>query len=492
MSTYQKFFIGMTMLALSACAVGPDYVKPKVTVPVKYKEAPKPHKNWKVAQPNDSCNRGEWWKVFRVPELNELESQLNISNQTIATAEAQYRQARALVDEARAAYFPTIATAVSVTKQRSSQGFLSSGSSSSSSGFSGSASAKPSTFYSGLLSASWEPDIWGAIRRTVEASHSAAQASAAQVGAVRLVAQASLAQFYFELRALDKDQKLLDNTVNGYRKTLQLTMNRYASGVDGQANVIQARSQLETAEALAINNGILRAQYEHAIAVLIGKPPSIFSLSFKPLAGGPPSIPVELPSVLLERRPDIAQAERLMAQANAQVGIAIAAYFPVLTLSGTGSAQSKVLKKWFDLPALGWSIGSQIAETIFDGGLRAATTAAARANYDATVASYRQVVLAAFQDVEDNLVALRILTAEEATLKKAAADARAALQIVINQYESGTAAYSDVLTAQIAAYAAEKSAADVTGLRMTAAVGLIRSLGGGWDAASIDRAASTS
>jgi NodT family efflux transporter outer membrane factor (OMF) lipoprotein len=323
----------------------------------------------------------------------------------------------------------------------------------------------------------------------VEANAAGAQASAAQLALVRLSSQATLAQTYFQLRALDKDQKILDDTVVDYRKALKLTKNRYASGVAGRTDVVQAQSQLDNARALAINNRIGRAQFEHAIAVLLGEPPANLSIPAEPLTAKPPAIPLEVPSALLERRPDVAQSERLAAEANAQIGVAIAAYFPTLTLSGTASEQNRNYAHWFSIPALNWSLGPQLAETIFDGGLRKATTAAARANYEATVATYRQTVLTAFQDVEDNLVSLRVLKQQSVAENSAAASARLALKLIFNQYKSGTAAYSDVITAQTAAYTAEKSAADINGLRMTAAVGLVKALGGGWNVAAIDKAA---
>lgn len=487
MNIIVRILIFSLTLLVSACAVGPDYVRPTVAVPAQFKEAPK---GWKIAQPQDACDRGEWWKVFNEPQLNALEAQLNISNQTIATAAAQYQQASALVDEARASYFPTLTSSITVTRQNSGAVAFATASPTATvanpgSG-SGGSSSNISTSRTLLLNAAWEPDLWGSVRRSVEASAAGAQASAAQLALVRLTAQASLAQYYFELRALDTDQELLDNTVKDYQTALKLTQNRYAAGVAGQTDVVQAQSQLESAQAAAINNGITRAQYEHAIAVLIGEPPAAFSFAYHPLTATPPVIPVAVPSMLLERRPDIAQDERLMAQANAQVGVAVAAYFPALTLSATGSGHGNDIAHWFSLPDAAWSIGPQLAETIFDGGLRRATTAAARANYNATVATYRQTVLAAFQDVEDNLASLRILTAEAVVQDQAAASARRALQLEMNQYKAGTVAYSDVITAQINAYTAEKNAADITGLRMTSAVGLIRSLGGGWDANTLN------
>ncbi len=488
-----SFFIccwALFALLLTACAVGPDYVKPQVQVPASFKEAPK---GWKIAQPQDDHDRGAWWETFNDPQLNTLETQLNISNQTIAAATAQYRQALDLVDEARASYFPTITATAAISRSKSASGGSTAAAQSltptssvgnvtpvSVGGSSGS-SASYSTVHSWLVGASWVPDLWGSVRRTVEAASAGAQASGAQLALARLSAQATLAESYFQLRALDKDQQVLNDTVTGDQKALQLTQNQYNAGVAARADVVQAQAQLEAAQALAINNGISRAQFEHAIAVLIGQPPEIFSIPYEPLATKPPQIPLEVPTVLLERRPDIAQAERLMAQANAQIGVAIAAYYPDLTLTATASERGQGLAHWFSLPALSWAVGPQLAETLFDGGLRAATTAAARANYDATVATYKETVLAAFQNVEDNIASLRILTNEAVVQDQAAASARLALKLVTNQYKAGTVAYSSVIIAQNAAFAAEKSAADITGLRMTAAVGLITAMGGGWD-----------
>lgn len=472
--------IGLALL--NACAVGPNYKRPPAKVPVQFKEAPK---GWKILNPCDDKDRGEWWKIFNDPQLDILEAKVNISNQNIALAAAQFWQARALVDQARAAFFPTLTGVFSMFRQKSSgAGSTASGGSS---GFiptgpigGGGPSTGPFTSGSILLNGTWEPDLWGKIRRNVEASVAGAQASAAQLALARLSAQASLAQYYFELRGVDADQQLLNRTVVEYKKALQLTQNRYTAGVVGRTDVIQAQSQLETAEAQAINIGISRAQYEHAIAVLIGEPPSCFSLPFYPLIHSAPLIPLEVPSALLERRPDIAQAERLMKQANVQIGVAIAAYFPAITLSGLINKQGiGSIANWLSNPT-GWSAGGQIAQTILDGGLRSATVSAARANYVATVASYRQVILTAFQDVEDNLVSLRLLKAQTDVLNKAAQDARFALKLITNQYKAGTVAYSDVITAQTTAYTAEKNALDVNYLQMTSAVGLVKALGGGW------------
>lgn len=482
-------------LLLTACMVGPNYVRPSATVPDNFKEAqrknafgPPAHQNhhktityynetWKTATPQDLVWRGAWWKLFQDPQLNALEDELNISNQTIKNAAANYRQACALVAEARAGLFPSVAAAAVLTRQKT--GASTSSSSSLTAG--GSTSASISTSHTLLLDATWEPDIWGSVGRQIEANMAGAQASDALLAATALSAQASLAQFYFELRGVDADQKILNDTVVAYKKSLSLTKNQYRAGIAAQADIVQAQSQLETAEAATIHIGIIRAQYEHAIAVLIGQPPANFSLTAQnyPIIILP-HIPALLPSALLERRPDIGQAERQMAQANAEIGIAVAAYFPALTLSATGDVAGGGLAHWFSLPALNWALGAQLAETILDGGLRQATIAATRANYEATVANYREVILSAFQDTEDNLAALSILQAELKMQNKAANSAREALALVINQYQAGIVAYTDVITAQTRAYLAERTASDVLYLQMSAAIGLLKSLGGGW------------
>jgi NodT family efflux transporter outer membrane factor (OMF) lipoprotein len=504
------FGISVVMAAcmLSACTVGPDYVKPPVVIPVKYKEAPK---NWKVANPQDEHARGPWWEAFHDPELNRLESMLEISNQTLATAVAQYYQARAVVDESRASYFPSLSADASVTRQKTGSssgsgrtGFSATSTSTAASSGTGtttgtttgtstgsvlSTSSNPSNSHTLFLDATWEPDIWGLVRRTVEGSSTAAQASAANIAAVRLSSEAMLAQTYFQLRTLDNDQKIFDETVKEYKIVTTYTKNRYKAGVAAESDIIQARTQLEIAQAAAINNGILRAQYEHAIAVLIGAAPADLKIVSVPCPQRPPQVPLEIPSKLLERRPDVAQAERLMAQANAQIGVAVAAYYPVLTLSATGNVTNPGFAHWFSLPALSWALGSQLGETIFDGGLRNATVTAARANYDATVGTYRQTVLTALQNVEDNLVSLRLLNIQTKVQDQAAIDAHRSLKIVLNQYRAGIVDYSAVITAENTRLTADKTASDAHGLQMTSAVGLIKSLGGGWDVASIAGAA---
>ena len=495
--TMNKAVFLVLMCFLTSCAVGPDYVRPPVIVSTHFKEAkgkaviaPK-RKGWKLAEPREAINRGEWWKIFSDPKLNELEDQLNACNQTLVNAAANYRQAAAIVSEARAGLFPNVAGVFNVIRQTQGSGTTSFTSSSVQSGAStGTATTGAiskhvvaKTSYAEYLNANWEPDIWGQVRRTIESDEAAAQASGALWAATRLSAQGALAQYYFQLRALDMDQKLLDHTVMGYKETLQLTRHQYASGIVDRADIVQAQSQVEVAEAQAINNGILRSQYEHAIAVLIGRLPANFSLSFMPLNTTPPAIPIAVPTAWLERRPDIAQAERLMQQTNAQIGMAISTYYPALNLSGSVSGAGTNLGDLINYPVAGWSLGLYLVETIYDGGLRAATVRAAKAAYAAQVATYRQTVLTAFQNVEDMLCSLRILEKQGLVENKAAASAQWALKLVTNQYKAGIVPYSSILTAQIAAYTAQKNAADIIGLQMISAVGLVEALGGGWNEA---------
>ncbi len=493
------FIISVLGLFLTACTVGPDYHRPPMITPAKFKEAKNKNviaaknKDWKIAAPKDADYRGKWWEIFHDPELSKLEERLNHCNQSIASAYDNFKQAQALVDEARANFYPVLIGNISLQRQKgagstsiistSSSGTLPTGSSST--GIAATSGSKVVYNHSIIFNASWQPDIWGLVHRQVEADLAAAQASAALLAATRLSSQASLATYYFELRALDKDQKILNETVHSDKKILQLTKNQYHSGVASEADILQAKSQLEAAQALAINNGVNRAIYEHAIAVLLALPASDFSIPYQPLNQTPPPIPIALPSTLLERRPDIAQAERLMAQANAQIGIAVAAYYPTLTLTGNSSFVHQGLSHWIGLPEMGWAYGPQLSQLIYDGGLRAATIRAAQYGYFSTVASYRQIVLAAFQNVEDNLATLRILTNQARVQDQAEVTARKALHFVINEYKAGTVPYSSVLSSQLTLYTAEKNAADVTGMRMTAAVGLIVSLGGGWNVKTI-------
>ncbi|MFL9989350.1 efflux transporter outer membrane subunit [Paraburkholderia sediminicola] len=462
---------------LAGCVVGPDYKRPAAEIPASYKEAAP---GWKVAQPADQHGRGDWWTIYQDPQLNALEDQLNASNQTIAQFAAAYRQARALVGEARAAYFPTIGASAGATR---------SGSGSSSGGNSTAASSRSgiSNSFNVQLDASWEPDLWGSVTRSVNSQKAGQQGAAADLANARLSAQATLAQTYFSLRALDSTQKLLDDTVAAYQRSLQLTQNQYAAGVAARSDVIQAQTQLQSAQAAAIDNGVQRAQDEHAIAVLVGEPASTFSIPPMPLTATPPAVPEQMPSALLERRPDIASAERRAAAANEQIGVAIAAFFPTLTLSATGGFQSSVFSQLLTAPSRFWTLGPQLAATIFDAGLREAKTDAARAAYDQNVAAYRQTILAAFQDVEDNLASQRILEQEIVVQQQAVDSARQALAIVTNEYKAGTVGYVNVLTAQTTAFLAEQKLESIAGQRMVSSVGLVKALGGGWDTSQMNR-----
>jgi NodT family efflux transporter outer membrane factor (OMF) lipoprotein len=463
--------IGVVMLF--GCAVGPDYVKPSAPTPTTYKEM----KGWKEAQPREDVIRGKWWEMFNDPRLNALEEQVNISNQNVAAAEAQFRQARALVQAARAAYFPTVSAGPSYTRSRSSSNTVS-----------GSSSSGYISDYLLSFDASWEPDIWGKVRRSVESGEANAQASAADLESARLSAQAELAQDYFQLQDLDAQKQLLDTTVIAYQKFLDLTMNRYASGVASRADVLQAQTQLKTTQAQAIDIGVQRAQTEHAIALLVGKPASDFSIPVMQLAADLPPIPVGVPSDLLERRPDVAGAERRMAAANAQIGVAQAAYYPSITLGASGGYQSSGSAEWLTWPSRFWSVGPSILQTVFDGGLIKAQTEQARAAYDANVASYRQAVLTGFQEVEDNLAALRILEEESAVQDEAVTAAQQSVMVTTNQYKAGTASALDVIITQITELNNKRTAISITGSRLTASVLLIKALGGGWSAEALQPA----
>ncbi len=462
----------LSLTLLAACSVGPNYVRPAAETPASYKEM----EGWKVAQPKDHVLPGVWWEIFDDPALNALEERVNISNQNVAVAEAQFRQAVAVVQAARAGYFPTVTGGASYTRQARS-----------SNTGGGNLPNAGVAFDDYLLpvSLNWEIDVWGRVRRLVEAGKAGAQASAALLQAARLSVQAELAQNYFQLRALDREKQLLDETAIAYMKSLELTRNRYASGVASKVDVLQAETQLKTTQAQAVDVRVQRAQLEHAIALLAGTPASSFSLPVAPLEAVPPDIPVAVPSELLERRPDIAAAERQMAAANAQIGVAVAAYYPTISLSAAGGFESNSLSNWLSWPSRFWSVGPLISEVLFDGGLRRAQTAQARAAYDATVASYRQTVLTAFQQVEDNLAALRILEEEARIQDEAVTAARQALAIAINQYKAGIANYLTVVVAQAIVLNNERTAVDILGRRMSAAVLLVKALGGGWDTSAL-------
>jgi NodT family efflux transporter outer membrane factor (OMF) lipoprotein len=456
-------------LLLPACAVGPDYRRPSAPVPEAYKETA----GWKTAQPLDALPRGAWWKVFNDPQLDDLAEQINISNQTVLAAEAQVRQAMALVQIARASYFPFVTGGFTYTRAQSSSTLTRS------QVFAG----VPTSDYLLPINLDWEADVWGRIRRTVEASRDTAEASVADLESARLSAQSALAQAYFQLRTVDTQEQLLEATVAAYQKALELTQNRYGSGVAGKADVLQAQTQLESTKAQLIDLGVQRAQLEHAIALLIGKPPSTFSLAAAPFSPVPPAVPVGLPSELLERRPDIAAAERRAAAANAQIGVAKAAFFPKFTLSLTGGFESGTFADLFSWPSHIWSLGPALAQALFAGGSIQALSDEAKAAYDAAVASYRQTVLTGFQEVEDNIAALRILEKEAWVQEGAVQAAQQSLTVTKNQYKAGTVSYLAVIVAQTIALTNERAAVDITGRRMTATVLLIKALGGSWKSA---------
>jgi len=457
----------VVLVLLSGCAIGPKYVRPTTQIPAAYKES----KDWKIALPQDGIIRGAWWKIFNDPRLDALEAQVNISNQNIALAAAQYAASYALVQAAKSAFFPIVGTTASYTRSHSAGG-------------GGSSSNSKSAVSDNLLNAdvSWELDLWGKIRRTIEANRAAAQASQADLENIRLSAQAQLAQDYFQLCSLDTQEKLLDDTKLIYQKFYDLTKNQYASGVAAESAVIQAKTQLEATEAQAIDVGVQRSQIEHAIALLMGKPASDFSIPELTLSSTVPSVPTGLPSEILERRPDIAAAERTVASANALIGVAQSAYYPTLILSASGSYNSANLANLFSSPNPLWSIGPALTETIFDAGLRQAQTAQARAVYDQDVASYRETVLTAFGQVEDNLAALRILEQEAQVQDEAVNDAKKAVMLETNQYKAGTVSALDVINTQAIALTDEKAAVTILGERMNACVLLIEYLGGGWEA----------
>jgi NodT family efflux transporter outer membrane factor (OMF) lipoprotein len=465
-------------LLLAACSVGPDYVTPAAPVPVaNYKES----KDWKPAQPRDDTIRGKWWEIYHDPQLNALEDQVNISNQNVIQAEAQFREAAAAVKVARAAFFPTVTANPSYTESQASQNLTVHPNNAGAQHV----GATVVNLYDLPAEATYMVDVWGSVRRNVEANSATAQASFANLENARLSYQATLAQDYFSLHGLDAQQELLQTTVASYEKFLELTTNRYNSGIASQADVAQAKTQLDTTKALLIDVGVQRAVYEDAIATLIGKPAPDFSLKAVSLTGTPPAIPVGMPSTLLERRPDIAQAERQVASANASIGVAVAGYYPQLTLSASTGLEAIKLSELFSGPSFLWSVGPAIAQTVFDAGATHGRVQEAQANYDATVASYRQVVLTAFQQVEDDLSGLRILENEAAAEDQAVVSAKQSLDISTNQYKAGTADYLAVITAQAIALNDEITAVNIRTRRMTTSVLLIEALGGGWDTSKL-------
>jgi NodT family efflux transporter outer membrane factor (OMF) lipoprotein len=457
------------LLLLSGCMVGPKYVAPTVPPPPPaFKETPS---NWAQANPQDQLPKGKWWEIYSDSQLNSLEETIAVSNQNLKVAYEEYMSARDLVREARSQLFPTVAVQPSGSRDQLSQNrpnFV----------------ASTASQYSDIVlpaQISYEVDLWGQVRRTIESSRENAQASAGDLENVSLSLHSELAFDYFSLRGLDLQKQLLDATVVDFEKALQLTQARFHGGVASDVDVAQAETQLETTRAQDIETGIARAQFEHAIAVLTGQTASTFSIPPAPLTAAPPQIPLGVPSELLERRPDIAAAERRVASANAQIGIAISAYYPQISLSAAGGAESTAIGTLLQGPSALWSVGGSALETVIDGGRRRAVTQQARDNHAATVATYRENVLEAFQQVEDNLAALRLLDQELATQQIAVASARRSVDLSTTRYKRGITTYLEVLTAQSIALADERTAADLMARRMTASVQLIKALGGGWD-----------
>jgi NodT family efflux transporter outer membrane factor (OMF) lipoprotein len=477
---------------LAGCTVGPKYRTPSAPAPAAYKElTPEDYKEtdgWKVAQPKDEEIRGKWWEIFGDPELNELEEKVDVSNQTIASAMASFFAARALVKEARSQLFPTVATNPSITLSRpSSKAVTTVVGSASASGSGAGTTSTSTTFgdYSLPFDATWQPDLFGRIRNTIKAAAYGAQASAADLENTRLTVQADLAADYFQLRGQDRLKQLLDSTVIAYKQSFDLNKAAYETGVGTDESVSEAETQLESTQAQDVALGIERAQFEHAIAMLTGQPASTFSIPVEPLKVNPPAIPLGVPSQLLERRPDVAAAERLVAQANAQIGIEQAAYFPTVTLTGEAGLESSSFATWFSWPSRFYSIGAAAAETIFDAGLRRATVEQYRAQYDETVANYREAVLTAFQQVEDNLASLRILSEQLRDEDLAVKSAQTTLTTAQARYELGLDPYLNVIAAQTTLLSDQQAEVNLKIQQMTASEGLIQALGGGWNASQL-------
>ncbi len=463
------------VLALAGCTPGPRYQRPSAPAPPEFKEQPpadfKEAQGWKRAQPNDGQLKGKWWEIYNDPELNALEERVAIDNQSVLQAEAQYREAVAAVKIVRSGLYPSVSSAPSITESRSSPN-------------TGALSGMRSSF-SLPVSASWEPDLWGNIRRGVTAAAAQAQASAADLENARLLYQSELAQDYFALHGLDGDIGLLTRTVKSYTEYLDLTHNRFRGGIASDLDVAQAEAQLYAAQTLLVDFGVTRAQLEHAIAVLTGQPPAAVTVAAKILTTTPPPVPIALPSMLLERRPDIASNERLAAAANEQIGIADAAFFPALTLAATAGFEASRITTWLSWPSRFFSVGPTLAETIFDAGRRRAQVTQNLAAYDAAVAAYRQSVLTAFQQVEDSLSTLRVLAEESVVADQSVKSAERALDVSVAQYKAGTTAYLTVLTAQGTALAAERTQIDLLTRRLEASVQLVVNLGGGWDTSQL-------
>ena len=471
-AAWPTVLLAIAVLHLSGCEVGPKYHPPVAPAPPAYKEIG----DWKPAQPNDQNLGDTWWTIFQDPQLDVLELQVNVSNQNLKAAEAQYRQSRATLRYSRADLYPTVTVGPSATRERISSN-----------------RPPPNAVFDGItyndyilpFDFSYQLDVWGRVRRMVESSREQAQASAADLATVNLSMHADLALEYFQARSLDAEEQLLKSTVTQYQQALQLTQSQFRGGIASEVEVEQAMTQLKTVQAAAIDVGVMRAQYEHAVAILIGKPPAEFSLPPLPLTTPPPPIPVGLPSELLERRPDIAAAERRVASANAQIGVAKSAYYPSITLGASGGFESSSITTLLNGPSGFWSFGGTALMTVFDVGRRRALTDQAIAAYDYQVAAYRENVLTGFQQVEDNLAAVRILENEAKVQDEAVVAAQRSLDLSIKRYNGGVTDYLEVIVAQNAALTDEVTAVNILGRRMANTVLLIQALGGGWDRSTL-------
>jgi len=472
-----SFSSAALVLALAGCMPGPKYhapAAPASTAPA-YKESTvhfQDTEGWKVANPQDAMLKGKWWEIYNEPELNQLEDQLDINNQNIKVYFENFMEARALIREARAQYWPTVTTSPSWNRSRSSGNLTNSSTAN---------TGKTSSIWTFPLDVSWTPDFFGKIRSEVREAQYGAQVSAADLENEKLVEEASLAEYFFELRGQDALQKILDDTVTADQKALDLTQTLYDTGVDQYISVVEAKATLEAAQSAALNLGVARAQYQHAIAMLVGKPATDVSLPVRPLLAEPPPIPIGVPGQLLQRRPDIAAAERTLAEANATIGIGYGAFFPDVTLSAAGGFEASSFQHWFDWPSRFWSIGPSISQTIFNGGLYRAELQQYTATYNADVATYRQTVLTAFQQVEDYLAATRILSQQVIKQRQATADAQTSLDLELGRYQTGLDPYIDVTTAQATVLADQQTLASLQIQESVASVELIQALGGGWD-----------
>jgi NodT family efflux transporter outer membrane factor (OMF) lipoprotein len=489
MSTPAALAACVALALVTGCSIGPNYHRPPATVPGAFKEVPPDAFKEAAAQgllpaePNDAFHKGKWWEIYNDPALNALEEQVGLNNQNVAQLAAVYQQAKALVRQSRAPLYPTVSAGPAITASKSG------GSGAVTGGVVGGASVRE--LYSLPFSVSWEPDLWGSVHRSVTAAASSAQASEADVENAKLLYQSELAQDYFNLHGTDADAELLERTATSYQDFLTLTQNRFRGGVASDLDVAQAQSQLYSTQSSLIDLGVTRAQFEHAIAVLTGQAPASLTIPAKTMATLPPAVPVALPSQLLERRPDIAASERRVAAANEQIGIAMAAFYPTLSLSASGGFQNTSFVKWFGMPSRFFSVGPSLAETLFEGGRRRAVVAEEQAAYDATVATYRETVLTAFQQVEDELAALRVLEQEAAKVQETIAAADRALTVSTAQYKAGTTLYLTVITEQATLLAAQRTAVALLTRRLVDSVALVQALGGGWDASQLPTRADT-